>query len=121
MADASRATPAPLTLLDGIATTRAIRRYQDEPIPEADLATMLFAATRAPQGSNRQGFRFVLLRDGPKAVEARQVLQSGAERLWGGKRTKDGYDAGSGTRPDSPKARMAATMQHFSVLIGDAP
>ena len=25
----------------------------------------------------------------------------------------DGYEAGSGADPDSPKARMAATMQHF--------
>src|SRR4051812_14298821 len=80
MADASPAPPAPLLLLEGLATTRAIRRYRDEPIPDADLATMFFAATRAPQGSNRQGFRFVVLRDGPNAAEARQLLQSGAAR-----------------------------------------
>ena len=40
-----------LSLLDGLATTRAIRRYTNEPIPEADLNKMLFAATRAPSGS----------------------------------------------------------------------
>src|SRR5919106_1209304 len=53
-----------MALLDGLATTRAIRRYRPEPIPEDALAQMLFAATRAPQGSNRQGFRFVVLREG---------------------------------------------------------
>ena len=49
-----------LSLLDGLATTRAIRRYTNEPIPEADLNKMLFAATRAPSGSNRQPFRFMV-------------------------------------------------------------
>ena len=51
-------------LLTGLATTRAIRRYRDEPIPEDDLAGILWHATRAPSGSNRQPFRFVVLRDG---------------------------------------------------------
>jgi nitroreductase len=121
MAQAPRATPAPLSLLDGIATPRAIRRYRDEPLPEEDLATMFFAATRAPQGSNRQGFRFVVLRDGPRATEARHLLQDGAARLWGGKRSTDGYDRGSGEHELSPKARMATTMQHFTDHFGEAP
>jgi nitroreductase len=109
------------TLLDGIATTRSIRRYRDEPIPDADLARMFFAATRAPQGSNRQGFRFVVLRDGPRAREARRLLTGAAARLWGGKRETDGYDEGSGATANSPKARMAATMQHFTDHFGEAP
>ena len=110
-----------MDLLDGLATTRAIRRYRPEPIPEEDLAQMLFAATRAPQGSNRQGFRFVVLRDGPRAQEARRLLAQGAATLWGGKRETDGYDRGSGGTADSPKARMAATMQHFTDHFGEAP
>ena len=110
-----------LTLLEGIATTRAIRRYRPEPIPEQDLATMLFAATRAPQGSNRQGFRFVVLRDGDNARVARALLQAGAERLWGGKRVADGYDTGSGSAANTPKARMTATMEHFTEHFSEAP
>ncbi|MGH9216835.1 MAG: nitroreductase family protein, partial [Acidimicrobiales bacterium] len=46
-----------------MATTRAIRRYTHDPIPEDDLATILWHATRAPSGSNRQPFRFLVLRD----------------------------------------------------------
>jgi nitroreductase len=46
-----------ISLLEGIATTRAIRRYTADPIPDDDLATILFAASRAPSGSNRQPFR----------------------------------------------------------------
>lgn len=100
-------------LLTGLATTRAIRRYRDEPIPEDDLATILWHATRAPSGSNRQPFRFLVLRDGPRAVEARALLGTSFRQLWAAKRRADGYDEGSGAAADTPKARMAATMQHF--------
>src|SRR5688572_24387893 len=110
-----------LPLLEGIATTRAIRRYRPDPIPDEDLGTMLYAASRAPQGSNRQGFRFVVLRDGPRAEDARRVLARGAEAIWGDKRGRDGYDTGSGARADSPKARITRTMQHFTDHFGEAP
>lgn len=100
-------------LLEGISTTRAIRRFRPDPIPDDDLATMLFAATRAPSGSNRQPFRFLVLRDGPRAVQAKALLGEAFRAGWRAKREADGYDAGSGVEPDSPKARTAAAMQHF--------
>ncbi len=100
-------------VLDTIATTRAVRRYRDEPVPEADLSRMLFAATRAPSGSNRQPFRFVVLRDDETARQAKALIGGASRRLWADKRAADGYDSGSGADPDSPKARTAATMQHF--------
>lgn len=110
-----------MDLLDGIATTRAIRRYRPDPIPDEDLAKILFAATRAPSGSNRQGFRFIVLRDGPRAVQARALLGEGARRIWEEKRVRDGYDAGSGADLSSPKARMARTMEHFTEHFHEAP
>jgi nitroreductase len=103
----------PVDLLTGLATTRAIRRYRDEPVPDEDLATILWHATRAPSGSNRQPFRFLVLRDGPNAVEAKAVLGESFRAMWAAKRRHDGYDRGSGGAGDSPKARMAVTMQHF--------
>ena len=60
-------------LLEGLASTRSIRRYLDEPIPAEVLRAMLFAATRAPSGSNRQPFRFLVLTDGPKAAQAKKL------------------------------------------------
>ena len=116
MTDALAATPLPtdaVGLLEGLATTRAIRRYRDEPVPPEALRAMLFAATRAPSGSNRQPYRFLVLTDGPNARSAKSLIAEGARAAWGGKRTADGYDAGSGTRDESPKARMARTMQRY--------
>lgn len=100
-------------LLAGLATTRAIRRYTSDPIPERDLRDILFAATRGPSGSNRQPFRFVVLSDGPRAAAAKSLIGAQARKLWQAKRQADGYDQGSGVRDDSPKARMARTMQAY--------
>ncbi len=108
-------------LLEGITTTRAIRRYRDEPVPPDALRAMLFAATRAPTGSNRQPFRFLVLTDGPKAQQAKAIIGEAARRLWGGKRETDGYDRGSGAVADSPKARMANTMQRYVDQFESAP
>ena len=102
-------------------TTRAIRRYTDEPVPPEALRAMLFAATRAPTGSNRQPFRFVVLTDGPKAREVKALIGGAARRVWTGKRASDGYDRGSGAVDDSPKARMARAMEYYTDHFESAP
>jgi nitroreductase len=102
-----------VSLYEGLLSTRAIRRYTDEPVPAEVLRDILFAATRAPSGSNRQPFRFVVLTDGSVAHEAKRLIGEGGRRFWAAKREADGYDAGSGAEAESPKARMARTMQHY--------
>ena len=108
-------------VLDTLASTRAVRRYRDEPVPVEDLNRILFAATRAPSGSNRQGFRFLVLLDGEGAARAKALIGGAARDIWAAKRAADGYDAGSGAEPTSPKARMAATMEHFVEHFEDIP
>lgn len=100
-------------LLDGISTTRTIRRYTSDAVPEDALREMMFAATRAPSGSNRQPFRMLVLTDGPNAVEAKRIIGGAAREAWAAKRTRDSYDSGSGVVDDSPKARMARVMQAY--------
>jgi nitroreductase len=92
-----------ISLLEGLATTRAIRRYTTDPIPDADLASILWHAGRAPSGSNRQPFRFLVLRDGPNAVAAKALLGEAFRGGWNAKRVADGY------RP----SRFADSMQHY--------
>lgn len=108
-------------LLEGLTSTRAIRRYRDEPVPDEALRAMLFAASRAPSGSNRQPFRFVVLTDGPKAQAAKALIAASARKAWQAKRVTDNYDGGSGTVSDSPKARMARTMQAYVDNFETAP
>ena len=110
-----------MDLLEGLATTRAIRRYLPDPIPDDDLSTILWHATRAPSGSNRQPFRFVVLRDGERARQAKAVLGESFRRLWREKREADGYDATEQADRTSPKARMAATMDRFVERFEETP
>lgn len=93
----------PVGLLDGLATTRAIRRYTDDPIPDDDLAAILWHAGRAPSGSNRQPFRFLVLRDGDQAAAAKVLLGDAFRAGWAAKRAGDGY------RP----SRFADSMQRY--------
>lgn len=102
-----------MELLDAIATTRSVRRYRPEPIPDDVMATILWAASRAPSGSNRQPFRFLVLREGERAVAAKTLLGEAARAAWGAKRAGDRYAEGSGAVASSPKARMARTMDEY--------
>ena len=108
-------------LLTGLATTRAIRRIRPDPVPEADLATILWHATRAPSGSNRQPARFVVLRDGPAAAEAKGVLGHAFREAWEDKAVHDRYAEGSGADPSSPKARQGAAMSRFVSRFEEIP
>lgn len=108
-------------LLEGLTTTRTIRRYTGEPMPTGVLRDILFAATRAPSGSNRQPFRFVVLTDGPCALEAKQLLQTSAQSGWKLKSEQDAYQQGSGSTRSSRKARMAAAMQQYVDTIAAVP
>ena len=108
-------------LLEGLATTRAIRRYRDEPIPEKALRAITFAATRAPSGSNRQPFRLMVLTDGPQAAEAKRLVAEAARRAWSSKRARDGYESGSGSDPNSPKSRMARSMEAYVENLDRVP
>lgn len=108
-------------LLAGLSTTRAIRRYQKEAIPEPVLRDILFAATRAPSGSNRQPFRFLVLTDGAVAERAKSLIAVGARNVWNTKRETDQYDKGTGSDPDSPKSRMARVMQDYVDHFEEVP
>ncbi len=108
-------------LLEGLATTRAIRRYTRDPIPDHALRDILWAATRAPSGSNRQPFRFVVLTDTDKARKAKQLIADAAQKIWVAKRAKDQYDKGSGADEHSPKARMGRVMQSYVEQLAAVP
>jgi len=104
--------------LEALASTRAIRRFTSDPVPIADLNQMLFLATRAPSGSNRQPARFLVLRDGPRAEQARQLLQDTFATQWAAKRRSDGHHEAA---PGSARAKMAIAMQHFVDNFAEIP
>jgi nitroreductase len=61
MADEQARLSMPLG--EAIFTQRSIRRLRPEPIPDEDLRLIVTAATKAPNGSNSQPARFLVLTD----------------------------------------------------------
>jgi nitroreductase len=61
MADAASDTPPPdpIGLLEGLRTTRAIRRLRKDPVPSALIRKVCEAGTFAPSGGNRQPWFFI--------------------------------------------------------------
>jgi nitroreductase len=109
-----------ITLLEALATTRAIRRYTPDPIPDEDLAEILWYAQRAPSGTNRQKFRFITLRrDDPEAQPARQLLTESFRDGWAHKRAE--LDRDGAPEEGTPRARMQAAMQHYVDHIDTVP
>jgi nitroreductase len=50
-------------LYDGLMTTRAMRRFTDEPVSEDAIRACLRAAVQAPSGGNIQPYQFLVVRD----------------------------------------------------------
>jgi len=107
-----------LSFIEGLTTTRTIRRYLDTPVTNDQLAMMMHIATRAPSGSNRQPFRFVVLRNGDNASQVRKLLGEGANEVWQAKKSKNEFGDAS---PTSRTARMLASMDHYVATFASAP
>jgi nitroreductase len=108
-------------LLTGIATTRAIRRLAPDPIPDDDLSTILWHATRAPSGTNRQPARFIVLRDGETAAAAKALLGRGFREGWTAKQADAGYGSGSALDPITRKGRSRLALEHLVEHFEEVP
>ncbi len=58
--------------MEALLTTRAIRRFTDEPVTDDEILTCLRAAQQAPSGGNLQPWQYLVLTEpGPKQVVGR--------------------------------------------------
>jgi len=110
----------PIGLLDGIMTTRAMRRYTDEPVTDDEIWTCLRAAVQAPSGGNIQPYQFVVIRD----PATRQQLGDVYLRAW--ERYSTATAAAMGDRFPSEDARVAwqrnvDASDHLARHLGEAP
>lgn len=63
-------------LLEGMATTRSIRRFRPDPIPDDLLRSVLKAATWAPSGSNLQNWRILVVREAEKRRQIGELYRA---------------------------------------------
>lgn len=64
-------------LIDAMSTTRAIRKFSSDPIPDDVLHQVLEAATWAPSGGNRQSWRAIVIRDPELRKKVGELYRSG--------------------------------------------
>ncbi len=92
-----------MPLGDAMFSLRAIRRFKPDPIPDADVQTILKAAIHAPNGGNAQPWRFIVLRD----PDARAQFAALYREAWWAKRKDQGIHGPQDIRPDDHVARAA--------------
>lgn len=70
----------PAAMLEGIMTTRAMRRFTDEPVTDEQILTCLRAAVQAPSGGNIQPYQFVVVTDPDARARVAEVYLRAHER-----------------------------------------
>jgi nitroreductase len=108
-----------MDLLEGIMTTRAIRRYTDEPVTDDEIWTCLRAAVQAPSGGNIQPYQFLVVRD----TDTKSRIAAVYQRAW--RRYSTAVAAATGDRFPSDAARAAwernvDASDHLAEHLGEA-
>ena len=67
-----------MDVFEALYTTRAMRRVKEDPIPEDVIKSIIDSAIRAPSGSNRQDWKFVVVTD----KEVREKLSDIYKETW---------------------------------------
>ena len=67
-----------MNVFEAIYTSRALRRFTTDPVPEDVIFQLIDAGIRAPTGHNSQDWRFVVV----TSPDAKQKMQEWSERAW---------------------------------------
>lgn len=108
--DVSVGTIGDVELLEAIRTTRAMRRLDpSREVSEADLESILFAATKAPSARNEQPVRWVVVRDRRLRLRLGEIYAQVS-------RSQAPMAA-----PDPSTAKLARSVDHLVQHLADAP
>jgi nitroreductase len=94
-----------------IETTGTCRFYRPDPIPGDVLRRVLDATRWAPTGGNRQGVRFIAVRDASK----RRALRDLYVPLW------EQYVGRATARPGAPMPKLLANADHMARHLDEVP
>ncbi|MFP6741175.1 MAG: nitroreductase family protein [Alphaproteobacteria bacterium] len=70
-----------MSVYDVMHNCRAMRRLSSEPVPEAVLLKLVAAATQAATGSNKQGARWIIVRDEAQKRRIADLNRAASEEL----------------------------------------
>lgn len=72
-----------MELLEAIYNCRAMRRLKSDPVPEETLIRLIDAANQAPSGSNRQGARWIIVRNAEQKARLAELNRVAVEAYVG--------------------------------------
>lgn len=106
-------------LLEAIMTTRAIRRYTDEPVTDDEIATCLRAAVQAPNNGNIQPWQFLVITDPDTKRAVADVYRKSYDRF------EAAYNkmapAPRNDKDAEHRDRMKRASRYLADTIGEAP
>lgn len=70
----------PVGLYEALMTTRAMRRFTDEPVDDAQVERCLRAAVQAPSGGNIQPYQFLVVTDPERKARIGEIYRRAWER-----------------------------------------
>jgi nitroreductase len=108
-----------MELDEALSTTRAVRRFTDEPITDEDILACIAAAVQAPSGGNIQPWQFVVVTD----AAIRRALADVYRRAYA--RYEPALlrvrPPATTAEEDASFARMRAASRHLAEHLGEAP
>lgn len=98
-------------VFDVIGTQRAMRRLKPDPVPDAYIKKLIWAATRAPSGGNTQPWRFLVVTDAGKRKRLQELYLDGWNRY-----VKAGYTNRAPAASPEAEAAQARTLKSAQYL-----
>ncbi len=107
--------------IEAITTTRAIRRFTDEPVADADIETCLRAAQQAPSGGNVQPQQYVVVTEPAQRAMVAGWYRAAFDRYEGSVRDptefKDDAQAASWQRTRQASRHLADHLADVPVIV----
>ena len=102
-----------MDVFEAIRTTRAMRRLDpDRDVSDADLRTIVEAATKGPSGSNSQPTRWLVVRDAEKRRKLGEIYRQAWAPI---------HDMYANNPPAADTARVLRSADYLGDHMGDAP
>jgi len=103
-------------LFEAIYTTRSMRRLRTDPVAPALIVKVIEAATMGPSGSNRQPWRFIVVRDPETKAYVAERYRNAWERYFTPQSRAIVANA-----PHSPQGRILRSARYLAEHIGETP
>ncbi|MGO9607328.1 MAG: nitroreductase family protein [Candidatus Binataceae bacterium] len=103
-------------LYEAIYTTRSMRRLKPDPVAPELIVKIIEAATMGPSGSNRQPWKFIVVRD----AEAKAFVAERYRKAWEVYFTPKAREIVANA-PQSPQGRILRSAKYLAEHVGEAP